>query len=294
MGSRAAREPHTAEERLRFRRADRDANGKLDFNEVETMLEARFPGINSRDVHAIFKGADRNNDGHLDFEEVVDYTRSSAPASRKLREKMQMALASPGLQQSYRESEERVQFRKADLNLDGALSVAEVESLMRHSFPDVKKRSVQDIFQAADRNRDGQIDFQELIDFTRSRNPSNHRLRDKVLTALAAPRSTDRRSTCVAQRRASKPSSQALRRVSSASAVGSPLLVAKLHHDSECMSFFPFFGTLPWRRPVKMTVACRFCSIPWPLKECDVLMHPTWVQNQANRSHGCTNQSGAK
>merc|ERR1711907_26687 len=142
-------------------------------NEVEAVLEARFPGINSREVHAIFKGADRNNDGQLDFEEVVDYTRSSAPASRKLREKMQMALAAPGLQQSYRESEERVQFRKADLNLDGMLSVAEVESLMRHTFPDIKKRSVQDLFQAADRNRDGQIDFQEMIDFTRSRNPSN-------------------------------------------------------------------------------------------------------------------------
>merc|ERR1712054_326387 len=192
-------------------------------SEVEAGLEARFPGINDREVQAIFKGADRNNDGELDFEEVVDYTRSSAPASRKLREKMQMALAAPGLQQSYRESEERVQFRKADLNLDGALSVSEVESLMRHSFPDIKKRSVQDLFHAADRNRDGQIDFQELIDFTRSRNPSNQKLREKVLTALAAPRCTDSRSTSVAQRRSSKPSSQVLRRVISASAVGSAI-----------------------------------------------------------------------
>merc|ERR1719506_1901346 len=119
----------------------------------------------------------------------MDYTHSTAPARKRQREKMQMALAGPGVSQSYRECEERMQFRSADENLDGHLDIGEMESLMRGSFPDIKKRDVRDIFQAADRNHDGKLDFQEFVEYTRSRDPAQARLRDKMRTALVASQS---------------------------------------------------------------------------------------------------------
>jgi Ca2+-binding EF-hand superfamily protein len=210
---------------LRFRRADQNSDGKLDLAEVESVMQVRFPDMKSKEVRAIFNAADRNHDGGLDLQEVIDYTHSTAPARKRLREKMQMALAGPGISQSYRECEERMQFRSTDENLDGQLDINEIESLMRGSFPDVKKRDVRDIFQAADRNNDGKLDFWEFVEYTRSRDPAQGRLRDKMRTALMASQScSDVNGTSAkgASRPSSKQNSQ-MRRVSSASAVGSTI-----------------------------------------------------------------------
>lgn len=184
---RAGRERASAEERLCFRRADQDSNGELDFTEVHALLQERFPDMRAAEVWSIFREADRNNDGKIDFSELLAYTHSTDPARRRVREKVSMALAAPRCSSSYREGQERMLFRKADLNLDGHLDMKEVESLMRRSFQDIKKRDVRDLFEGIDQNHDGKLDFHEVLQYTRSKDPSTRRLREKLHTALSAP-----------------------------------------------------------------------------------------------------------
>lgn len=184
----SGRERASAEERALFRKADKNSDGSLDFKEITTLMKARFPAISVSDIRTIMNAADQNHDGKVDFQELVAYTHSTNPAGRMLRDKFLMALASPGDSQSYREGQERLQFRRADLNYDGHLDASEVEALMRSCFNDIKKRDVNSIFQAMDRDLDGKIDFHEVIEYTRSKDPSQSRLREKFVEALAMPR----------------------------------------------------------------------------------------------------------
>merc|ERR1711907_134831 len=111
-------------------------------------------------------------------------------------------------------------FRKADLNLDGHLDMKEVESLMRRGFPDIKKRDVRDLFEGIDQNHDGKLDFHEVLQYTRSKDPSTRRLREKLQTALSAP-SLQASSDCGGS---SKPASRrrtSMHRSGSATTVGS-------------------------------------------------------------------------
>lgn len=251
--ARAGREVASAEEHLRFRRADHNCDGELDFTEVNALLQSRFPEIPRGQVRAIFDAADQNHDGKIDFQEVVDYTRSTNPAEKRLREKMSMALATPKCSSSFREGEERMQFRKADLNLDGHLDISELESLMLRCYPDIKIRDVQNVFQTADENHDGKLDYIEVSRYTRSKDPSSRRLREKLQTALAAPftRSScedadtaangitrarrasmpvpTQNTTNSASRHGSKQNATTTRRASSASAVGS-LIASRPSH----------------------------------------------------------------
>jgi len=182
------RERASAEELLRFKRADSNFDGTLDLNEIESLMKGRFSDIERGEVRSIFKVADRNNDGKIDFQELFDYTHSSGPQTRRLREKLLMALADPGQKPSYREGEERMHFRRADLNQDGELDLPEVEALMTRWQHDIKRRDVHEIFHGADRNHDGKLDFQEVMDYMHSRKiPSQQRFREQLTAALAKP-----------------------------------------------------------------------------------------------------------
>jgi len=106
-------------------------------------------------------------------------------------------------------ADEKFCFRKADKNFDGSLEFDEIESLMQDHLR-AKKGEVHDlvreIFDAADQNRDGKLDLQEFVDYTRSTKPSNRRLRDEMLAAFMAPMHKPRTSSKLGMRRASSAS----------------------------------------------------------------------------------------
>jgi len=180
------REHVSAEEHLSFRRADKNSDGKLDFDEIKSVLQVRFPDVRNREIHDILQAADNDGDGKLGFQEFYQFMHSQDPKTFRIREMFIMSFAIPGRSQSYRECDERLQFRRADLNLDGQLDYMEIETLMRNCFPDIKKRDVRDLLNGADRTHDGKLDFQEIIDYTHSTDPSSRRLREKLIQAFAA------------------------------------------------------------------------------------------------------------
>lgn len=57
------------------------------------------------------------------------------------------------------------QFRSLDENKDGKLDFRELLNLLRVGNPDMKVRDVRILFDSVDGNRDGQVDFDEFIDF---------------------------------------------------------------------------------------------------------------------------------
>lgn len=86
------REHATAEERLEFRRADLNGDGKLDFGEIKRVLQRSGCRAEDKEASAIMNAVDRNHDGSIEFEELIGYTHSF-PANRHLRDKVRCAFA---------------------------------------------------------------------------------------------------------------------------------------------------------------------------------------------------------
>lgn len=219
--SRSCRDPATAEERLCFRRADLNHDGHLDIDEVARLLQHRFPNSKPSDARAVFNAADTNRDGKLDLDEVTSYTHSSAPRQKRMRDRMVMALATPGDKTHYHEGRERAQFQKADVDMDGDLEKAEVEAVMLKTFPDIKRRDVEEIWRCLDQDKDGKVDARDVMNFTRSRDPEKKKLRDKFIMALSAPDSPCRGRVTLTP---CGQSDKCMRRVSSASTVGTAIV----------------------------------------------------------------------
>lgn len=78
MNSRTAgegsRTPATVDEiRREFKHADRNVDGRIDFNEFRELLRGLEAGMNDRELRQGFHELDANNDGLIDQQEFIDW-----------------------------------------------------------------------------------------------------------------------------------------------------------------------------------------------------------------------------
>lgn len=89
----------SADERYCFKVADKNSDGSLDFDEIQSLMKDRFLDARKDEVrnmvNEVFDAADKNRDGKLDFGEIIDYTHATTPSTREMRGKMLAALMAP-------------------------------------------------------------------------------------------------------------------------------------------------------------------------------------------------------
>mmetsp|Transcript_158485 Transcript_158485/g.279768 ORF Transcript_158485/g.279768 Transcript_158485/m.279768 type:complete len:438 (+) Transcript_158485:81-1394(+) len=113
----------------------------------------------------------------------ADYNNDSSFSTRRVRSASAF-FAGAGRGQATRE--ERDKFRAADRNRDGRLDFDEIALLLRRGNPKMPESRIRSLFEAVDKNHDGRIDFNELIDYIHLGSAPHEGSSDRLKAAFAA------------------------------------------------------------------------------------------------------------
>lgn len=125
-----------------FKQMDADGDGKITIAELQKAL-ASDPSLQSQagmdDLAALFRAADANGDDSLDLDELIQIS-----VQKKL---------------NAREERLWVAFQKLDVNGDGKVTAAELQKML----PPEEAKHALELIKEADKDGDGEIDYDEFI-----------------------------------------------------------------------------------------------------------------------------------
>jgi len=139
-----------------FMRADRNNNGKLSRPELGIVLRRVIHTLRSDDIGEILKVGDADGDGLLNYKEFVAMLRSSA--NEKLSKAFHSSL--------HNEADVvRATFRLWDKNGDGLVPNVHLQKALAKVHPDFKKTQIDALVKCMDCDNDGNVDYDEFVDF---------------------------------------------------------------------------------------------------------------------------------
>lgn len=129
-----------------FRQFDKNRDGMMSFNEMHGLMSTLNPKTwTEKHTDKMFSQIDKDHNGAIDIREFIAYLFPDQGGGATDYEKI-MAL-----------------FRKNDANLNGRLDKREFNSLMKVLYPQQPGNSFEALFNAADKDKSGEIDSNELI-----------------------------------------------------------------------------------------------------------------------------------
>lgn len=139
-----------------FKRADRNGNGKLSRPELSIILRRILNTLRSEDVSEILRDADKNDDGELDYQEFVAWLRKSAHS------KISKAFGTSLMNEA---DIVRATFRMWDKNGDGLIANGFLVHALKKVHPNLSENQVKALVKTMDCDHDGNIDYDEFVDF---------------------------------------------------------------------------------------------------------------------------------
>jgi len=142
--------------RASFVRADRNGNGKLSRPELGTVLRRVLYTLKSADIDEVLRTADVDGDGCINCQEFVGWLQKSANS------KISKAFGT-----SLRDEADivRATFRQWDKNGDGLVPNGFLLKALEKVHPGFKHDRLRALVQCMDCDRDGNVDYDEFVDF---------------------------------------------------------------------------------------------------------------------------------
>lgn len=142
--------------RASFERADHNNNGKLSRPELGSVLRRVVNTLSTPDIEEIVRSADTDGDMLLNYKEFVALLQKSEHA------KLKQAFCS-----SLRNEADvvRATFRLWDQNGDGLVPDAYLFKALEKVHPDFKPSQVRALVKCMDSDHDGNVDYDEFVDF---------------------------------------------------------------------------------------------------------------------------------
>lgn len=142
--------------RAAFRGVDKDGNGVLGKDEMVALIRRVMPTMSGRQVVDMMKQADKNNDSVVNYNEFVDWLTRSAP-------KQVLSMLESEMESEY--DCVRAVFRLWDKNGDGIITKKELGQVLSKTCPDMTPSQASTLCLHLDKNKDGQIDYDEFLEF---------------------------------------------------------------------------------------------------------------------------------
>ncbi|KAK3093112.1 hypothetical protein FSP39_011207 [Pinctada imbricata] len=128
-----------------FNKIDTDGNGKLDPNEIRTLLQSLNQNPTEGDVQQLIENYDKNGNGVMEFEEFVDFLDGYKKDPCTIRNELRDA------------------FKVLDQNKDGKVSALELKTVMTMLGEQLTEDQANEMISQADKDGDGQVDYEEFV-----------------------------------------------------------------------------------------------------------------------------------
>eukprot|EP00931_Biecheleriopsis_adriatica_P005561 TRINITY_DN107060_c0_g1_i2.p1 TRINITY_DN107060_c0_g1~~TRINITY_DN107060_c0_g1_i2.p1 ORF type:complete len:221 (-),score=51.56 TRINITY_DN107060_c0_g1_i2:138-800(-) len=139
-----------------FNMADKDHDGLLSKAEFTSMMRKALPELPCKKMQEAFARADSDHDRTISFEEFAKWMRSDA--QKDVSSAITQATATHG-------NAMVALFRLWDHDDSGTISLDELRELVTKVAPEMADVNMSQLFEAMDRNKDGQIDYLEFANF---------------------------------------------------------------------------------------------------------------------------------
>jgi Ca2+-binding EF-hand superfamily protein len=139
-----------------FITADKNKNGVLSRPEVSALFRKVFYTMSSKAVEYCMQEADKDGNGVINYPEFVDWLNKSAPETVKKRVSNTLSTDVDLI---------RATFRLWDKDGDGLIPNRVLERLLKKINPSLTDKQVQAMVTLVDASGDGQIDYDEFVDF---------------------------------------------------------------------------------------------------------------------------------
>eukprot|EP00486_Rosalina_sp_Unknown_P002051 CAMPEP_0201566182 /NCGR_PEP_ID=MMETSP0190_2-20130828/5773_1 /ASSEMBLY_ACC=CAM_ASM_000263 /TAXON_ID=37353 /ORGANISM="Rosalina sp." /LENGTH=222 /DNA_ID=CAMNT_0047984535 /DNA_START=21 /DNA_END=689 /DNA_ORIENTATION=+ len=130
--------------KIAFNLFDKDHNGAIDQNELQTVLKTLGQNISKEETEEMMSSVDINNDGEIDFNEFV--------------EMMENRMFLPSNTMEYQDA-----FKFFDKNGDGVIDFNELKDVLLSLGEEFTAQDIQDMIDEADTTGNGKVEFHEFI-----------------------------------------------------------------------------------------------------------------------------------
>lgn len=143
-----------------FVRADRNGNGKLSRPELGMVFRRILNTLSSKDIEEIIREADEDGDGQINYQEFIDWLEKSVdhPANGRIRKAFGTSLRNEA-------DIVRATFRLWDKDGDGLVPDAHLARALAKVHPDLSETQVKALVKTIDCDHDGNVDYDEFVDF---------------------------------------------------------------------------------------------------------------------------------
>jgi len=142
--------------RAAFRGCDKDGNGVLEKDEMVGLIRRVMPTMSGKQVCELMEQADSDKNNCVDYQEFVTWLNRYAPQEIRSRLTEEMETEYDCV---------RAVFRLWDRNGDGLITKKELVTVLKRTCPDMTLPQVDIMCLHLDKNKDGQIDYDEFLGF---------------------------------------------------------------------------------------------------------------------------------
>lgn len=139
-----------------FKAADTSQNGLLSRPEVGSLLRKVANTLSAKQIEDIMLEADKSHDNQISYEEFVTWLAGSAPDA--VTRSLQRSLCTEA-------DVVKASFRVWDKDGDGLVSRASLEKILLKNCPNFVPQQVASLCDLLDADDDGNVDYDEFVDF---------------------------------------------------------------------------------------------------------------------------------
>eukprot|EP00933_Yihiella_yeosuensis_P029019 TRINITY_DN22758_c0_g1_i1.p1 TRINITY_DN22758_c0_g1~~TRINITY_DN22758_c0_g1_i1.p1 ORF type:complete len:259 (+),score=53.25 TRINITY_DN22758_c0_g1_i1:119-895(+) len=152
-----------------FAKYDIDKNGTISQEELVRVLTKLNPSMTRPDIEMMFESIDADRNGTIEYSEFVDWLTGASSEYKIQRTSILLdrdgsARDRAADMSGQKRQQLRTKLAYLDKDGNGSLDFLEISSFLQQRYPNMSIPDLRFLFDCADKSKDGNLDFYELLD----------------------------------------------------------------------------------------------------------------------------------